>query len=279
VGALDLHEFPELARFGDRIERRPLVPWEALRGEVAAVDVSLAPLEVGNPYCEAKSEIKWLEAAAVGVPTVASATAPFRDVIDDGETGLLACTEADWYQALARLVSDAPLRRRVGEAARHEVLARYAPARLGAGARAAYVEAIEAARARGPWPASALAVTFVLPPYRAGDPGCASPLALATGFAARGHEVRVVIDGGAVDAERSHAALGADGVLRHVRFAGPIADLVACDALVAAAPVSIETVRRQGPSAAATIHLTGEEKGEEAHLFEDLVRRGIGDRA
>ena len=259
AGALDLHEFPELAGFGGRIERRPLVPWEALRDEVAAVDVSLAPLEVGNPYCEAKSEIKWIEAAAVGVPTVASATAPFRDAIDDGETGFLARTEADWYQALARLVRDAPLCRRVGEAARHAVEARYAPARLGAGARAAYVEAIAAARARGPWPASALAVTFVLPPYRTGDAGSASPLALATAFAGRGHEVRVVIDGDALDAERSRAALLEDGWLRQLHFAGAVADMVTCDALVAATADAAATLRRHAGYAATTVRFADEE--------------------
>jgi glycosyltransferase involved in cell wall biosynthesis len=267
VGALALREFPALGRFGARVESRPLVPWEALRDEVADVDVSLAPLEVGNPYCEAKSEIKWIEAAAVGVPTVASATAPFQAAIADGETGFLARTEDEWHQALARLVSDAALRRRVGDAARRVVEARYAPAHLGAGARAAYVDAIEAVRARGPWPASALAVTVVLPPYRTRDAGLASPLELATVFAERGHEVRVVIDGDATDTDRSRDALRDDGWLRHLRFAGRIADLVACDALVAATPEVAAALRCRADHAVTIIHFTDEEQGSGRRLI------------
>jgi glycosyltransferase involved in cell wall biosynthesis len=60
---IDVDELPELASFADRIEWRDLVPLRDLAAEIARFDVNLAPLEVGNPYCESKSELKYFEAA------------------------------------------------------------------------------------------------------------------------------------------------------------------------------------------------------------------------
>ena len=124
---LDLHEFPAFAGLDDRIEWRPLVPLARLPDELARFDVNLAPLEVGNPFCEAKSELKYFEAAVVDVPTIASPTEPYRAAIVPGETGLLAATSAEWQAALLRLVDDRPLRRRLAKNARHHVLHRHGP--------------------------------------------------------------------------------------------------------------------------------------------------------
>lgn len=124
---LDVGEFPELAGLADRIEWRPLVPLERLPAELARFDVNLAPLEVGNVYCEAKSELKYFEAALVDVPTIASPTQPFREAILHGRTGLLAEDEAEWHAHLDALVGDAEQRARLGRAALLHVLHRYGP--------------------------------------------------------------------------------------------------------------------------------------------------------
>ncbi|MDW8215849.1 MAG: glycosyltransferase, partial [Roseiflexaceae bacterium] len=68
---------------------------------------------------------KYLEAAAVGVPTVAVRLDPYRDAITEGVTGLLAATYDEWVTALVRLLRDPALRRRMGEAACADVLGRY----------------------------------------------------------------------------------------------------------------------------------------------------------
>jgi hypothetical protein len=103
------------------------MPLPNLPEELARYDIALAPLEVGNVFCEAKSELKYFEAALVGVPTVASPTQPFADAIRDGVTGFLAKSTEQWYEYLERLVTDPALRRKIGKAALHDILYRYGP--------------------------------------------------------------------------------------------------------------------------------------------------------
>jgi len=124
---LDLAEFPDFAGLEDRVEWRTMTDLRRLPEELARFDVNLAPLEVGNVFCEAKSELKYFEAALVGVPTIASPTQPYRTAIVNGVTGCLAAHAAEWRRHLDRLLDDAPLRARIGQAALHHVLHRYGP--------------------------------------------------------------------------------------------------------------------------------------------------------
>lgn len=112
------------APVSERIERHPVVDWRDLPRHIAAVDINIAPL-VDNPQRRGKSAIKYLEAAAVGVPTVAVRLDPYRDAISDGVTGCLAVTHDEWVAALVRLLRDPELQRRMGDAARADVLARH----------------------------------------------------------------------------------------------------------------------------------------------------------
>jgi len=124
---VDLSEYPEFAGLEDRIEWRPLRPLEELPEELARCDINIAPLETGNAFCEAKSELKFFESALVEVCTVASPTTPFTSAIVDGQTGLLAVDTDDWYAALQGLVDDPARRQAMGQAAFHSVLWRFGP--------------------------------------------------------------------------------------------------------------------------------------------------------
>jgi glycosyltransferase involved in cell wall biosynthesis len=126
---VDIAEFPALAGLESQIEWRDMVAVEELPDEIARFDINLAPLETGNVFCEAKSELKFFEAALAGVPTIASPTGPYRRAIRGGETGLLAGTEAEWHAALSRLVADAALRGRMAQAAYHDALRLFGPER------------------------------------------------------------------------------------------------------------------------------------------------------
>ena len=126
---LNVAEFPALAGLNAQIEWRDTVPLERLPAEMARFDINLVPLEVGNPFCEAKSELKHFEAALVEACTVASPTGPFSRAIAHGRTGFLAATPEDWYAALRALVDDAELRKRIGHAAYLSALWTFGPER------------------------------------------------------------------------------------------------------------------------------------------------------
>ncbi len=117
----------EFTQFGARVRRFPLLGWRDWFELAANFDIALAPLEMGNLFCRAKSEIKFIEAGALGLPTVASAIDPFAAAISHGENGFLAANPAAWIEPLAALVADVALRRRVGDAARRSVLVHYSP--------------------------------------------------------------------------------------------------------------------------------------------------------
>jgi hypothetical protein len=139
-----LNPSPALAVVQDRVRRLPLLDWRELPGVLRDLDVNLAPLEPGNRFNEAKSAIKWLEAALTATPTVASSTEPFREAIDDGVNGLLATGHDAWVAALELLVSDGSERARLGRRARRDALLRWSP-HLQADR---YLAVLEAARRR-----------------------------------------------------------------------------------------------------------------------------------
>lgn len=107
------------------IDRVSFVPRAENFRNIAKVDINIAPLEIGDPFCEAKSELKFFEAGIVGVPTIAAATQTFREAIRDGEDGYIAMNEEDWYKKASYLISESDFRRTLGEKARETVLRNY----------------------------------------------------------------------------------------------------------------------------------------------------------
>ena len=128
-GCTDISEFPELAALERQVEWRRLVPLEQLPEELARFDINIAPLQMDSPFCDAKSALKFFEAALVGVPTVASPTSPYLEAVVHRSTGLLARTDAEWYEALNALVDDQALRRGLALKAYVDVLWRFGPTR------------------------------------------------------------------------------------------------------------------------------------------------------
>lgn len=113
----------------DRVRRLPLLDWRELPAVLRDLDVNLAPLEPLGRFNEAKSAIKWLEAALTETPTVASPTEPFREAIKHGVNGLLATTHDEWVDALDSLVRSETDRARIGRRARRDALLRWSPHR------------------------------------------------------------------------------------------------------------------------------------------------------
>ncbi|HEY76457.1 MAG TPA: glycosyltransferase family 4 protein [Thermoflexia bacterium] len=120
---------PAFEPLRSRIRRTPYMTWRELPHVIAQADINLVPLETDNPFCQAKSEIKFVEAALVGVPTVASRAEAYEYAIAHGRNGLLVNSPDEWREALQMLLDHPQRRREMGEAARRTVYARYTPER------------------------------------------------------------------------------------------------------------------------------------------------------
>ncbi len=123
VGYLRLS--PAFDRFSSRILQLGFVAdidqyWSLL----AASDINLAVLAPGL-MASCKSEIKWLEAAVLQVPSIVSGTVTYREILEDGVDALIVDTAAAWAEALERVIVDRNLRRSIGAAARRKVLQNY----------------------------------------------------------------------------------------------------------------------------------------------------------
>lgn len=139
------------------------IPWSEAR-EAAALgecDIGVMPL-LDTPWERGKCGYKLIQYMACGLPVVASPVGANAEIVRDGENGLLAKTPEEWVEALDRLLGDAALRRRMGEAGRLRVeqeycLERVAPRILGTLRSAAAGEPSPARARNGNLPVDATA--------------------------------------------------------------------------------------------------------------------------
>ena len=89
-------------------------------------DINASVLEPSRAT-DAKSEIKWLEAAAFGIPSIVSPTAAYRALLTNGRDALFAQTQAEWQEQLRLLVEQPELRSTLGRAARELAFERFHP--------------------------------------------------------------------------------------------------------------------------------------------------------
>lgn len=120
---------PEFAAFADRIVRLPLMDIDDYLRSIASWDISIACLE-DTILNRAKSPIKFIEAAALKVPSVCSALNPYIGVIDHGKNGFLASSTEDWIRDLSALVQSKALRNEIGQRASLSVHERFHPDRI-----------------------------------------------------------------------------------------------------------------------------------------------------
>ena len=129
VGYLGLD--PVFERFGDRINRLPFVEdreqYEAL---LSSCDINISVLAPGV-LSDCKSEIKWLEAAVLRIPTVVSHTATFAAVLDPPADGLIAHDTQDWVRHLSSLIGSGERRDAIGAAAYRKALRLYSSEAIG----------------------------------------------------------------------------------------------------------------------------------------------------
>lgn len=119
VGAGDAAE-------ADRFDGLDLIDWreDTEIAEVQRMDIGVMPLP-DEAWARGKSGYKLIQYMACGLPVVASPVGVNAEIVAPGETGFLAQTPAEWRQALAALLDDTALRRRMGEAGRARAVAQY----------------------------------------------------------------------------------------------------------------------------------------------------------
>jgi glycosyltransferase involved in cell wall biosynthesis/tetratricopeptide (TPR) repeat protein len=119
VGHLDVSELAE--RFPGQVETVSFVPWQSLPELYRSIDINLAPLEYGNTFTASKSELKWLEAGLLEIPTVASRVGAYEDVVRQDVDGILCSDTTDWMRALETLILDRTRRKAIGSEAKRRV--------------------------------------------------------------------------------------------------------------------------------------------------------------
>ena len=86
--------------------------------------IGLAPL-LRSPSNDAKTDNKYREYAAFGIPAVYSDAPPFERSLIDGYNGLVADSLEQWHESIKRLLKDEDLRCELAANARLDVQARY----------------------------------------------------------------------------------------------------------------------------------------------------------
>jgi PEP-CTERM/exosortase A-associated glycosyltransferase len=135
---------------GDRVVLTGKVPPAEAARLYTLADVLAYPRE-RHRITELVTPLKPLEAMSMGKLVIGSDVGGLRELIRDGETGLLfhAGDPADLERALARAVEDAALRLRLGEAARASVVTERDWRKLAARYLDVYLAAGERRRSRG----------------------------------------------------------------------------------------------------------------------------------
>lgn len=127
IGLLDLP--PGFEGFESRIERIPYCEYNEYLCRLAECDINIAPLE-NYIFNEAKSNIKFLEAAVVNVPSVCSPMSAFKSAIKDGVSGFLCDSTQEWISALTLLINSPALRKSIAARAHESIIERYSPRKI-----------------------------------------------------------------------------------------------------------------------------------------------------
>lgn len=118
----ELESSPQFVRY-------PAADFKTYLRKLSLADISIAPLEASE-FNEAKSNIKYLEASVLNLPSVCTPTAPFGDAIVHGVNGYLARSVDEWELSLLELVDNQEKRKSVANNAHRYVYKNYSPYRI-----------------------------------------------------------------------------------------------------------------------------------------------------
>jgi glycosyltransferase involved in cell wall biosynthesis len=118
VGAGDQDPLPGI--------EKEVLPWseDSEVAHIQSFDVGIMPLPDG-PFERGKCGYKLVQYMACGLPVVASPVGVNTRIIEQGKTGFLASSNADWMQALVMLSRNANMRNELGKAGRKKIEQEY----------------------------------------------------------------------------------------------------------------------------------------------------------
>ena len=108
---------------GVTVHSRPWRP-ETEVEDLRRIHIGVMPLP-DEDWARGKCALKALQYMALGIPTVVSPVGANCEVIRDGVDGMYASTVDEWVERLGSLLTDAALRRRLGQAGRRRVEEEY----------------------------------------------------------------------------------------------------------------------------------------------------------
>jgi glycosyltransferase involved in cell wall biosynthesis len=107
-------------------ETLEILPWreETEVALIQSMDIGVMPLP-DTPWAHGKCGYKLIQYMACGLPVVASPVGVNKDIVEHGVNGFLAESDEEWRLAVATLLGDGDLRRRMGAAGRKKVEQQY----------------------------------------------------------------------------------------------------------------------------------------------------------
>ena len=109
-----------------RVRSVPFSDYSTYLHHLGRAHIGLAPLEPGI-VTDSKSAIKWMEYSTMGLATVVSPTATYREILHEGEHCLFASDRQGWVDALERLIADPQFRARLALQAHHHARKLFGP--------------------------------------------------------------------------------------------------------------------------------------------------------
>ncbi|MEY4841159.1 MAG: hypothetical protein RLZZ374_2067, partial [Cyanobacteriota bacterium] len=110
IGHISVPE--ELHDHRQAIRCKPFSDYSSYLKQLGQADVGLAVLEPGI-VTDAKSAIKWMEYSLMGLASVVSPTATYREILHHGEDVLLARGADQWQAAIQQLIDQPQLRQQL----------------------------------------------------------------------------------------------------------------------------------------------------------------------
>lgn len=114
---------PDFTMEGIEVEN---IKWEEATEveNILTFAIGIMPL-TDDPFSRGKCGLKLIQYMACGIPSIASPVGANKDIICNGENGLLAGSEEEWVDQITLLIQDRHLRKQMGMKARRTVIDKY----------------------------------------------------------------------------------------------------------------------------------------------------------